>query len=264
MDHREAGEYWNGNARAWSELARLGYDVYRNHFNAPAFLEMLPDVTGLRGLDIGCGEGYNTRGFARRGGMMTAIDISEVFIEHARETEREEPLGIDYQVASGVELPFGDATFDFATATMCLMDIPEVDLALGEAYRVLKPGGFFQFSITHPCFDTPHRKNLRGSDGKTYAIEVGRYYEETNGRVDEWIFGAAPAEVRDRHPKFKVPYFHRTLSEWMNLIAASGFRVERMEEPRPADEVIEKYPYLQDATVVSYFLQVRLRVPAPQ
>lgn len=259
MDHREAGEYWNGNARAWSELARQGYDVYRNHFNAPAFLKMLPDVTGLKGLDIGCGEGYNTREFARRGGVMTAIDISEVFIDHARDAEREEPLGIEYQVASAVELPFGDATFDFATATMSLMDIPELDLALNEAYRVLKPGGFFQFSITHPCFDTPHRKNLRNGEGKTYAIEVGRYYEVTNGRVDEWIFGSAPLELRVQYPKFKVPYFHRTLSEWINLIAASGFQVERMEEPRPTDEVVAQLPYLQDATVVSYFLQVRVR-----
>ncbi len=259
MDHREVGAYWNENARAWTLMAREGYDVCRNHLNAPAFLEMLPDVTGLRGLDIGCGEGYNTRGFARRGAAMTAIDISEVFIEYAREAERGEPLGIEYRVASAVELPFGDESFDFATSTMCLMDVPELSRALSEAHRVLKPGGFLQFSICHPCFDTPHRKNLRGNDGKTYAIEVGRYYEETNGRVDEWTFGSAPAVVREAHPKFKVPFFHRTLSTWMNQIVASGFRLERMEEPRPTEEVIERLPYLQDATVVSYFLLMRVR-----
>ncbi|HEX6710470.1 MAG TPA: methyltransferase domain-containing protein [Rubrobacter sp.] len=50
-----------------------------------------------------------------------------------------------------MDLPFDEATF--ATAFMSLMDIPERVLA--EVFRVLRPGGFFQFSIGHSCFDTP-------------------------------------------------------------------------------------------------------------
>ena len=38
---------------------------------------------------------------------------------------------------------------------MSLMDMPDPDLALREACRILKRGGFLQFSITHPCFDLP-------------------------------------------------------------------------------------------------------------
>jgi ubiquinone/menaquinone biosynthesis C-methylase UbiE len=66
---------------------------------------------------------------------------------------------------------------------MSLMDIPETDRTLAEAYRVLKPGGFLQFSITHPCFDTPHRRNLRDENGLTYAIEVGDYFRNLEGPV---------------------------------------------------------------------------------
>ena len=75
MNHKEAGEYWDGNADAWTQLARAGYDVYRDHLNTPAFLEMLPDVIGLAGLDIGCGEGHNTRLVAGRGARMAAVDV---------------------------------------------------------------------------------------------------------------------------------------------------------------------------------------------
>ena len=57
MDHIEVGRYWNGNADAWTRLSRAGYDVYRDFFNTPAFLRMLPDVKGLRGLDIGEADG---------------------------------------------------------------------------------------------------------------------------------------------------------------------------------------------------------------
>src|SRR5205807_2088552 len=119
----------------------------------------LPSVEVLSGLDIGCGEGHNSRLLAKRGARVTAVDIAEVFIAHARQSESEEPLGIDYRVASAVDLPFADATFDFVTGFMSLMDVPETDRVVAEAYRVLKPDGFLQFSISHPCFDTPHRRN---------------------------------------------------------------------------------------------------------
>src|SRR5437879_2848367 len=118
MDHKDAGRYWNESAESWTKLARAGYDVYRDYLNTPAFFEMLPNVEGLTGLDIGCGEGHNTRLLAKRGARVTAIDIAEVFIAHAQETEKEMPLGIDYQKASAVDLPFPDPTFEFATAFM--------------------------------------------------------------------------------------------------------------------------------------------------
>ena len=92
MDHKEVGRLWNDNAEAWTKLARAGYDVCRDRFNTPAFFDMLPDVERLSGLDIGCGEGHNTRLLAKRGARVTAIDISEVFIEHARALEEEEAL----------------------------------------------------------------------------------------------------------------------------------------------------------------------------
>jgi ubiquinone/menaquinone biosynthesis C-methylase UbiE len=259
MDHREVGRYWNDNAEAWTRLARAGYDVYRDHLNTPAFMEMLPDVRGLRGLDIGCGEGHNTRLLARRGARMTAVEIAEVFVRHAREMEAQEPLGIDYRLASAVELPFADGTFDFAAATMSFMDIPETDRVLAETYRVLRPGGFLQFSICDPCFDTPHRRKLRNSDGRTYAIEVGEYFRELNGEISEWTFGAAPAEMRQGLRLFRVPRFERTLSQWLNLTTETGFALERVEEPRPSDEAVRACPHLQDAQVVAYFLHVRCR-----
>src|SRR5262245_314307 len=125
MDHEEVGRFWNANADAWTKLSRAGYDVYRDYLNTPAFFAILPDVDGLSGLDIGCGEGHNTRLLAQRRAMVTAIDISEVFIAHAKLAEEQEPRGIEYLAASAVEQPFAGATFDFATAFMSLMDIPE-------------------------------------------------------------------------------------------------------------------------------------------
>jgi ubiquinone/menaquinone biosynthesis C-methylase UbiE len=261
MNHEEAGRYWNANAAVWTTLARAGYDIYRDYLNTPAFFEMLPDVTGLHGIDIGCGEGHNTRLLARLCGRVTAVDIAEDFVALARKTEEEGPLGIDYRVASAVELPFADQAFDFATAFMMLMDVPETERVLGEAFRILKPGGFLQFSITHPCFDTPHRRNLRNAGGKTYAIEVGDYFRGLNGEIAEWLFSAAPPHIREGLAKFKTPRFTRTLEKWLNLLIETGFCIERVCEPRPSDDAVRVCPKLQGAMVVAYFLHIRVRKP---
>ena len=261
MDHDEVGRYWNDSAFAWTTLARRGYDVYRDHLNTPAFFAMLPNVKGLHGLDIGCGEGHNTRLLAQRGAKVTAIDIADVFLRFAKESEETEPLGIEYKLASAVDLPFDDSSFDFATGFMSLMDVPETELVLKEAYRVIKPGGFLQFSITHPCFDTAHRRNLRDANRKTYAIEVGDYFRDRNGEIDEWLFKAAPAEEKRHLTKFRIPRFTRTMSFWLNSIIESGFLMEYVHEPRPSDETVAAHPELQDAQVVAYFLHFRVRKP---
>jgi ubiquinone/menaquinone biosynthesis C-methylase UbiE len=259
MNKRESQKYWNESADTWTQMARAGYDIYRDIFNTPDFFRILPDIKDLKGLDIGCGEGYNTRLVAQKGAQVSAIDISEIFIKYAQELEQKEPLGIQYRTAFAEELPFPDNNFDFATAFMSMMDTADKHKAIAEAYRVLKPGGFLQFSICHPCFDTPHRRNLRDGKGLTYAIEVGDYFREVDGEVMEWHFNSAPKELKEKLPKLKTPRFHCPVSQWFNMLAATGFKVEKTAEPRPTDEQVKKCPGVQDAQVVSYFLHIRVR-----
>lgn len=261
MDHNDAGRYWDENAEVWTQLSRQGYDTCRDYANTPWFMANLPCVKGLRGLDIGCGEGTNTRQVAQRGAEIIALDFSQTFITHAAQTECETPLGIRYLLASAVQLPFADHTFDFATSFMCLMDMPETDRVLAEAYRVLRPGGFLQFSITHPCFDLPTRKKVRDAQGRHYAYELGGYFERTEGEVFEWLFSAAPPEVKEGLRKFQQPIFRRTLSEWLNTIIATGFQLESVWEPRPDDDAVRQCPDLDDMQIIAFFIHFRCRKP---
>ncbi len=139
MNDDDVKQYRESNAETWTKLVRAGYDVYRDEINTPAFLAMLDDVAGRRGLDLGCGEGHNTRLLARRGAKMSAVDIASTFVARAQERELEDRLGIDYHESSAADVPFDDLSFDFVTAFMSLMDMPRAERAVAEAWRVQTP-----------------------------------------------------------------------------------------------------------------------------
>lgn len=258
MDKVDAKILWEENAEAWTKLARMGYDIYRDGCNTPTFLKLLPSVLGLNGLDVGCGEGANTRQVAALGASMTGVDVSPTFIKHAKSFSADAPQ-IEYVVSNGSQLPFPNQAFDFVMSTMVLMDIEDVEATLNEIHRVLKRDGFFQFSIVHPCFQTPGMRWLFDDDGKRVGVEAARYFQE--GRIDdEWTFTAAPEEIRKGLKLFRVAHFHRTLTSWMSLIRASGFTLDALVEPTPDDAAIAKYPPLACMKEVPLFLHMRLLV----
>ncbi|MGA2831890.1 MAG: class I SAM-dependent methyltransferase [Terracidiphilus sp.] len=264
MEREEAAALWEANAEAWTRHSRAGYDVYRDTVNTPAFLAMLPPVDGLDGLDVGCGEGSNTRKLAQRGARMRAVDIAPTFIRHARETEEAEPLGIDFHVGDGMALPYDNDSFDFATAFMSLMDMPDQGLALRELHRVLRPGGFLQFSILHPCFAPPHRKVLREEDGSVRSVEIRDYFEEMDGRVETWWFSTLPPEEREQVAPFRVARFHRTLSSWVAMICQAGFVIQQFGEPSVPVEIARAYPLVADTRVAGLFLHIQTVKPRLQ
>jgi 2-polyprenyl-3-methyl-5-hydroxy-6-metoxy-1,4-benzoquinol methylase len=120
---------WNANAAAWTELSHAGFDLYRDLVNTPAFFELLPPVDGLVCLDLGCGEGRNTRPLAGEGARVAALDVAESFIAAAAGQDRS---GICYLVGDGAALPFRTSAFHVVTAFMSLMDVAEPERTLGE------------------------------------------------------------------------------------------------------------------------------------
>jgi SAM-dependent methyltransferase len=261
MENERVADYWEDNAEIWTRHSRAGRDVYRDALNTPAFIALLPPVFGLKGLDIGCGEGSNTRQVARLGAKMSAIDIAPTFIRHAQQAEAAEPLGIVYATGDGMRLPFGGESFDFATAFMCLMDMPDQPAVLTEARRVLRPGRFLQFSILHPCFVPPHRKVLRETDGRPRAVEVAGYFDRIDGRIDTFWFGSVPQAERATVDPFRVPRFHRTLSDWVDMICAAGLMIEKFAEPSASEAVAAAEPEVSDTRIVPLSLVVRARKP---
>ena len=240
ISEREVAENWDRNAPLWAEQVRSGHDIFREHWNNPAFLEFAGDLRGRSVLDAGCGEGYNTRIFARRGVRMTGVDLSQQMLDFAREEERREPLGIRYERASFTNLAnFGDETFDAVISTMALMDGPDFAGAMREIARVLRRGGMLAYSILHPCFMTRGMGWIKDDSGRVIKWGVADYFND-EPQIEYWKFGHAPNA--DQHENFAVPRFDRTLAYYINSTIASGLTLAEIREPRAPESACAAFP----------------------
>jgi len=259
LTSKEVGQMWDQNAELWSTLASKGYDLYRDLVNLPGFFSILPDIKNLSGLDIGCGDGHNTRLLAAKQAKMTGIDISKNFLRLAQEMEASEPLGITYIEGDATSLCFANETFDFVASFSTFMNIPNYEKAIEEAFRVIKPGGFFQFSITHPCFWTHRIEWLYDENNQKRALGCCDYFTSNHGVVTEWIFDGVDMSLLKNGAMFRTPIFRRPISDWFNTLIRSKFTIERVSEPCPSQEVVDRFPSIDGSRIVPFFLIIQCR-----
>ncbi|MEE8442851.1 MAG: class I SAM-dependent methyltransferase, partial [Dehalococcoidia bacterium] len=223
------------NNAAWEQLAdwfdgRQGDegDFWHRTLINPTVLRVLGSLGGQRVLDLACGNGALARQLARRGAMVTGVDVSAALIAKAEEREKSTNLEIVYYVASADHLtPLGDGSFDTVVCNMALMDIVNAEDAIREAHRILRPGGHFVASITHPCFELGSASAwVVEKLGRTTTVwrKVTRYRENFED-FSEWNVGPGLT--------LTTPHYHRPLSWYFRAFHAAGFVVTALEEPEP-------------------------------
>ncbi|MEW6716535.1 MAG: class I SAM-dependent methyltransferase [Chloroflexota bacterium] len=129
----------------WDELAPHYDDWFETPAGAfvlgaeiAALLHLTGDLTGLRGLEVGCGTGQFGRAFARQGAWMVGLDRSRSMLDVAARTSADH---LRLCLADAERLPFASQTFDVVLAVTVLEFIPKLLSALAEMWRVLRPGG---------------------------------------------------------------------------------------------------------------------------
>jgi len=213
----------------------------------PALMELAGDVSGQQVCDLACGTGTAARALATAGAEVTGIDISEQMLDEARQYHKPEVPDIRYLHGDIRRMPgVADQTFDGAVCSLGLMDVDDLDSCLAEVRRILRPGGWFVFTITHPCFQGPESR-WTGKAGGTVKREVRGYFREGHWRSSD------PNGVRGQ-----VGAFHRTSSTYFNALVACGFSIEEVCEPQPLDEIAARVPGYAEVPVV---LAVRCRMP---
>jgi ubiquinone/menaquinone biosynthesis C-methylase UbiE len=226
-------------AAGWTTKEASAYDSLAGRVTARVAEPLLDAVAagpGVRLLDVATGPGYVAAGAAARGAHVVGLDLSKRMLDHARERTP----AVEFVLGDAAALPFEDASFDAVTAAFLLLHLGSPESAVGEAARVLRPGGRAAFSV----WDAPARGRWLGvffeafvASGAHPPAEVPagpnffRFAEE--GEFIALLEGTGLVEVDVRTVEFGLEL--RDGDElWDGLIAGS-VRVRPMILGQPGD-----------------------------
>jgi ubiquinone/menaquinone biosynthesis C-methylase UbiE len=245
--HVEIREALTDSEFSYDEIAEAyaaGVDTapYNAHYERPATLAIIPDVTGRHILDAGCGSGFYSEQLVRRGANVTAVDGSGEMLKHAE--RRLSDLGF-VGARPGVTLRVADLSqplhflpdhsVDGIVAPLVLHYMRDWTNTLDEFRRVLHRGGWLVMSTHHPATEAAR-------------FNVANYFA-TEPLQDYWSW------VGD------VRFYRRPLTATTGALADAGFVIERLVEPTPDEEFRRSKPEaFQQAIKNPDFLLIRARL----
>ncbi|MDI1265674.1 MAG: class I SAM-dependent methyltransferase [bacterium] len=156
----EAQKTWGASPTGWTsakdeEPGTLAFfdkaRAYRDNIEQPWLGDVIPfqAMSGKRVLEIGFGPGYDALKFMQSGAIYSGIDITEENVERTRKHLGFFGLSPDVRQGDAEQLPYPDASFDVVYSNGVLHHVPDLDRALKEARRVLKPGGELRVLMYH-------------------------------------------------------------------------------------------------------------------
>jgi len=228
---RQARAIWERNSEFWDNHIGEG-NAFHLELIRPAVEGLLAPRPGEAVLDLACGNGVYARHLAGIGCEVVACDFARSFIELARKREegvrRVHP--IDYRVIDAADPAqldtLGQKRFDAIVCNMSLMDIVDINPLFERLPRMMKPEGRFVFTIMHPCFNNVEAVKVAELDEQVdpprvrHAIRVSGYLDIPPQK------GPGIAGQPEMHY-----YFHRPLSEILNLAFDHGMVMDGIMEP---------------------------------
>lgn len=118
---------------------------------ADEFIDRLGIQSGARALDVACGTGNTALPLARRGAIVTGVDIAANLLVQARERAAAEGLSLQFDEGDAEQLPYPDESFDVVTTMFGAMFAPRPELVAAELARVLNPGGLLGMANWNPA-----------------------------------------------------------------------------------------------------------------
>ena len=241
---------WETHATWWQEGFTEGADPEYREQILPLAAEWLAGARDV--LDVGCGEGQIARLVAalpgKPAGRVVGVDPTWGQITVAAERAG----GPAYACSGAGALPFAAGSFDAVVACLVFEHIRDVDDAIAEVARVLRPGGRFAFFLNHPLLQTPSSGWIDDQllDPPEQYWRIGPYLveDESIEEVEKDVF---------------IPFIHRPLSRYVNAMAGCGLVIRHMAEPAPPPGFLAlAEEYQQAATIPRLLLLVADKQPA--
>lgn len=196
------------------------------------FKKMLPDFTDQRVLDVGCGFGWHCRYAADHGAKsVLGIDLSHNMLQVA--AEKTTDPRITYQQLAMEDLDFPQASFDIVLSSLAFHYTPNFNDVCQRINRCLSANGQFIFSVEHPVFTAEgHQDWIYDQEGQPQYWPVDHYFSE----------GGRDAVFLGEH----ITKYHRTLTTYLNTLLQTGFAINQIIEPLPADELLQTVPEMKE------------------
>jgi SAM-dependent methyltransferase len=237
-------------ADLWEDHARWWIDEFTDGADVEYVEQIMPlaaaELAGFERIcDIGTGDGQIARLCAQQGAHVVGIDPTEAVLAVARSRRG----GPAYVRSTAASIPFPDASFDAAVACLVFEHIDDVDAAIAEVARIVRPGGRFSFFLNHPLLQTPSSGWIDDHILEEQYWRIGPYLVEdtTIEEVAKDVF---------------IPFVHRPLSRYVNTLAEHGLSIERMDEPAPPPGFLAHAPEYGDGGTIPRLLHLRtVRLP---
>ncbi len=215
-------EYTDENAEVNWALDEISWGIWAI---GEADVGVLGDVAGLDVVELGCGTAYFSAWLARRGARPVGVDVTPAQLETARRLQAETGIEFPLLEADAGETGLPDASFDLALSEYGASIWVDPYRWIPEAARLLRPGGRLVF--------------LRNS---TLVILCSPDVEPALERLVRPQFGLHRVEW----PGEGGVEFHLGHGEWIDLLRASGFEIERLVELQapPDAQTHERYSYV--------------------
>lgn len=217
-----------------------------NLFEIPALFSMMPDLKEKRVLDLGCGFGEHCKRFVECGAeKVVGIDISEKMLEVAKYENSDRR--ITYLNMPMEEISQLNEQFDVVISSLAIHYVEDFDGVIKSIYEMLVKNGVFIFSQENPlctCHSGGNRWT-RDENGNKLHLNLSDYGIEGE-RESVWFVD-------------NVKKYHRTFSTIVNSLIETGFTIEKMIEPLPTAEILQKYPDYKDLFHKPDFLLVKVR-----
>ena len=231
----------------WDEHAQWWIDGFTDGADPEYVEQIIPlAVEELAGrhkvLDIGCGDGQIARALAAQGSEVLGVDPTQLHIDVAIERGG----GPRYLLGGATNIPTDDETFDAVVACLVFEHIDQMDEAMTEVARVLKPNGQFSFFLNHPLQQTPGSGWIDDHiiDPPEQYWRIGPYLVETES-------------IEEVEKDVYIRFIHRPLSRYVNALLANGMMLERMVEPSPPAGFLARAPEYALAHTVPRLLYLR-------
>jgi ubiquinone/menaquinone biosynthesis C-methylase UbiE len=201
---REHGEFLGDHDFVWGPEGLREADV-----------TALGPVEGRRVLEVGCGAAQCSRWLAGRGASPVALDLSYRQLQHARRLDADAGTRVPVTQADALALPFADAAFDVAFASYgAVQFVADVDRLFAEVARVVRPGGRWVFSVTHPV------RWAFPDDPAAGGLTATRSYFDRRAYVEQDESGVATYVEH-----------HRTLGDLVRALTVTGWTLCDLIEP---------------------------------